>query len=100
MHICSVSTEPTGRAAPSGRRMPALVAVLLAAPQVGPVHAFGFDDVVQRAESAARAPYQSFERKPPAELQALTYDQYRDIRFRPEHAVWRSEALPFELMFF
>ena len=35
-----------------------------------------------------------------AELQALSYDQYRDIRFRPDHALWRAENLPFELMFF
>ena len=43
---------------------------------------------------------ESASRKPPAELAALTYDQYRDIRFRPDHALWRSESLPFELMFF
>jgi glucans biosynthesis protein len=62
--------------------------------------AFGFDDVAARAELQARSPYRSVIRKPPAELQALTYDQYRDIRFRPDHALWRSQNLPFELMFF
>ena len=36
----------------------------------------------------------------PAQLQALNYDQYRDIRFRPDRALWRAEKLPFELMFF
>src|SRR5262249_32761583 len=36
----------------------------------------------------------------PAELLALTYDQYRDIRFRPDHALWRAQRLPFEAMFF
>src|SRR5690606_19087872 len=29
-----------------------------------------------------------------------TYDQYRDIRFRPDRALWRAENLPFETMFF
>jgi periplasmic glucans biosynthesis protein len=65
-----------------------------------PAGAFGFDDLAAQAEAAARKPYRSVSRKPPAELQALSYDQYRDIRFRPDHALWRSEKLPFELMFF
>jgi glucans biosynthesis protein len=30
----------------------------------------------------------------------LTYDQYRKIGFRPEKALWRDEALPFEVHFF
>jgi glucans biosynthesis protein len=33
-------------------------------------------------------------------LQELTYDQYRDIRFRPASAWWHNSKLPFELMFF
>jgi glucans biosynthesis protein len=32
------------------------------------------------------------------ELRELDYDAYRDIRFRPDHALWRAEKLPFELM--
>jgi glucans biosynthesis protein len=64
------------------------------------VQAFGFDDVASRAQAQAREPYQPGTRKPPPELAALTYDQYRDIRFRPERALWRNENLPFELMFF
>jgi glucans biosynthesis protein len=36
----------------------------------------------------------------PAALRDLDYDAYRDIRFRPEKAIWRAEKLPFELMFF
>ncbi|HEY8540106.1 MAG TPA: glucan biosynthesis protein G [Steroidobacteraceae bacterium] len=63
-------------------------------------YAFGFDDVVSRAQAQARQPYRPLARKPPAELAALTYDQYRDIRFRPDRALWRDESLPFELMFF
>ncbi|HEY0687347.1 MAG TPA: glucan biosynthesis protein G [Steroidobacter sp.] len=74
--------------------------VLLAALAIGPAYAFEFEDVVRQAEAAAGAPYKSIQRTPPAELQALTYDEYRDIRFRPEQALWRSERLPFELMFF
>ena len=28
------------------------------------------------------------------------YDRYRDIRYKPERALWRREKLPFELQFF
>ena len=65
-----------------------------------PALAFGFDDVASLAQQQAEAPYRKVDRKPPAELTALNYDQYRDIRFRPDHAIWRRESLPFELMFF
>jgi periplasmic glucans biosynthesis protein len=30
----------------------------------------------------------------------MTYDQWRDIRFRPDRALWRKEGLPFEVQFF
>ena len=30
----------------------------------------------------------------------MGYDEYRDLRFRPERAVWRGEDLGFELQFF
>ena len=63
-------------------------------------HAFDFEDVAKRAEEQARKPYTALTRKPPAELAALTYDQYRDIRFRPENALWHKEDVPFETMFF
>jgi glucans biosynthesis protein len=98
MHICSAAAGRLSRIV-RGLRIP-LVPLFLAALHVGSVHAFGFEDVVRLAELAARAPYKSADRPPPAELQALNYDQYRDIRFRPDHALWRAEKLPFELMFF
>lgn len=74
----------------------ATAALLLALPS----WSFSFDDVAARAHALAQRPYQAVNRKPPAELAALTYDQYRDIRFRPDRALWRAEQLPFELMFF
>ena len=33
----------------------------------------------------------------PKPLQDLGYDQYRDIRFKREHAIWTSEGLPFNV---
>jgi glucans biosynthesis protein len=62
--------------------------------------AFDFDDVANLARRKARAPYQPPDRAQPAELELLGYDRYRDIRFRPDRAIWRAEGLPFDLMFF
>jgi periplasmic glucans biosynthesis protein len=78
------------------RKAIVILLVLLGAP----ASAFDFTDVAARAESLARRPYQGAGRKAHAQLQGLNYDQYRDIRFRPDHALWRPEKLPFELMFF
>ena len=33
-------------------------------------------------------------------LQQLTYDQYRDIRFKPEAGIWRNEQVPFRVELF
>jgi glucans biosynthesis protein len=62
--------------------------------------AFDFDDVAELAQRKARAPYAAPDPTQPAELETLNYDSYRDIRYRPDSAVWRPEGLPFDLMFF
>ncbi len=62
--------------------------------------AFGFDDVAEIARREAAAPYQVPVPRLPAELAALDYDALRDIRFKPEQALWRAQGLPFELQFF
>ncbi|MEC5400115.1 glucan biosynthesis protein [Uliginosibacterium sp. H1] len=59
-----------------------------------------FDQIANRARTMATKPYQSPADNVPAALKALTYDQYRDIRFNPSEALWRKEGLPFEAMFF
>ena len=71
--------------------------VLVAA---SPAFAFGLDDVATKARSLAAQAYKPPAVKLPAELRDLDYDGYRDIRFRPEKAIWRDDKLPFELMFF
>ena len=60
-----------------------------------------FDDVGAQARQLAEKPFVA-EAKPaaPAASDALTYDQYRDIRFRPDHSLWRDQKLPFEVQFF
>jgi glucans biosynthesis protein len=77
---------------------------LLASPpaQAQPVAApaFGFEQVAELARQAAQQPYAAPSEQLPAELAALDYDALRDLRYRPERAIWREQGLPFELQFF
>jgi glucans biosynthesis protein len=78
-----------------------VVFVLLAfSPATQAAFALGFDDVAHSAEQLAAAAYKKPADTLPKELTALTYDQYRDLRYRPENALWRDAKLPFELAFF
>lgn len=45
-------------------------------------------------------PYQAPARQLPAAVEALDWDQYQSIRFRPDQALWRSERLRFQAQFF
>lgn len=80
-------------------RIAPFAALLVALTASQAANAFDFEDVATLARRQARA-YKPLDRTQPAELEALNYDQYRDIRFRPDHALWRAENLPFEAMFF
>jgi len=53
--------------------------------------AFAFEDVAKRAQALAEQPYKPPTIRMPKEIRDLDYDQYRDIRFRPEKAIWRPE---------
>jgi periplasmic glucans biosynthesis protein len=61
---------------------------------------FGASYVRDLARRLAGKPFEPPDEKLPDALKDLNYDQYRSIRFRPEHALWRSEKLPFEVQFF
>jgi glucans biosynthesis protein len=52
------------------------------------------------ARKLASKPFEPPDEKLPDALKDLSYDQYRSIRFLPDHALWRSEKLPFEAQFF
>ncbi|MGH8195192.1 MAG: glucan biosynthesis protein [Woeseiaceae bacterium] len=69
------------------------------APQVAQ-QAFGFGDVTRLAEELVRKPYEPDRPELPPAFRNLSYDQYRDIRFRPEQNLWRDEALPFQIQMF
>jgi periplasmic glucans biosynthesis protein len=88
--------------APNVRRTAtrALLVFVLAVLCLRDAHAFGFDDVAERARAIAAKPYVPPKEQLPAELKNLDYDGYRDIRFNPQRALWKKENLPFELAFF
>jgi glucans biosynthesis protein len=61
---------------------------------------FDANVVRQAARDLAAKPYQPPDRKLPDTLAKIDYDQYRQIRFRPDHALWRGTNLPFQAEFF
>ncbi len=58
--------------------------------------------VAQKAEERARKPYHSAKGNLPDFLHAdqLDYDNYREIEFRPDQALWARDRLPFRVEFF
>jgi glucans biosynthesis protein len=63
-------------------------------------NAFSFQSVVQEAKKLSDKPYRSPKGEVPDSLLAINYDQWRDIRFKPDRSFWRKEGLPFTLQFF
>ncbi len=53
-----------------------------------------------RARTLAAAPYQEPKSSLPPDLEALDYDQYQAIRFKPDHAIWHDEGLRFQIKLF
>ncbi|PTL75846.1 glucan biosynthesis protein [Vitiosangium sp. GDMCC 1.1324] len=68
------------------------------APQAKPP--FSAELVRQRARELAGRRYQAPESKLPPDYARLSYDQYRDIRYRNDQARWRDAGLPFQAQFF
>ena len=87
----------TGR---SLRAAVVLATALLAGVAQASGPAFDFDTVTRIARERAEKPYQAASDTLPADLAQLNYDQVRDIRWRPDRALWRADKLPFEAMFF
>lgn len=78
------------------------LAAALALPMALPVvqaaaEPFSADVVRQLAASLAARPFAEPAEVASPKLAGLTYDQYRDVRFKPERAIWRSEKVGFEL---
>src|SRR5690349_8012956 len=77
-----------------------LVMGLLFAAPMALAQAWTLDSVAELARARAAQPWQESTPDLPPALAALDYDGLRDIRFRPDHALWRDAGLPFEAMFF
>jgi glucans biosynthesis protein len=75
----------------------ALLVLLATAPAA---LAFGLPDVEHRARALAKAAYVKPESELPKELRQLKYEQYQNIRFKPEQAHWGGRGMPIELSFF
>ncbi len=60
---------------------------------------FGYADAVKEASTLSEKPFEE-PQKLPESLQKITYDQWRNIRFKPEESLWRADHLPFEVQFF
>ncbi|MBZ9557725.1 MULTISPECIES: glucan biosynthesis protein [Modicisalibacter] len=58
-----------------------------------------FDRVIERARTLAGQEYSKPQSQLPDALKNLAYDDYRNIHFRKEHALWRDDRL-FEVQFF
>ena len=57
-------------------------------------------EVRRRAIALARGAFLPPVEQLPPVMAAMGYDEYRDLRFRPERAVWHGLGLGFELQFF
>lgn len=102
MYSCTTDVTPRGvKSAARWGRILLVISILSISYAFSPAAlAFSFNDVAARAKTLATAAYKKPNRTPPKELLDLSYDQYRDIRFKPQHAYWRSAGLPFELGFY
>jgi len=61
---------------------------------------FSRDTVSELARKLSKKAYKAPLSVLPESLQDLNYDQYRDIRFNPEGAIWADESLPFQMQLF
>jgi periplasmic glucans biosynthesis protein len=62
-----------------------------------PSQPFSPEYVQQLARDLAKKPFASAKDEVPARWANLSYDQYRDVRFRAERAIWRGDRRNFEL---
>jgi glucans biosynthesis protein len=73
------------------------IAVAFAEPQYAKDGIFTDETVIEEARRLALAPFAAPRTPMPKSLAGLDYDHYRDIRFRPEQAIWKTDGLSFHL---
>jgi glucans biosynthesis protein len=73
----------------------------LAVTDIGEVRAgFDLEALTVKAQELAAQPFQEPSGQVPEWLLEISYDQWRDIRFRPELALWSDRKVPFQVQFF
>ena len=75
-------------------------ALASAKPKLGAPTAFTSEGLRAYAQNLATQPFQLPKLELAKALEGITYDQYRDIRYRKSEALWKSEAAPFEVELF
>src|SRR5947207_11068350 len=90
---CAGAQRPLGGAV-------ALVLAILLTTAVSSAYAFSLDDVAARAEKLAKESFRDTKGTVPDWLLKITYDQWRDIRYRPAQALWADRGAPFRVQFF
>ncbi len=90
----------TGRGTLPARLLRTMVCVLVVAGLARVAVAFDLNDVTEKAQQLAKDAYHDPKQQVPDWLLKISYDQWRDIRFRPEKALWEDRHLPFRVQFF
>jgi glucans biosynthesis protein len=62
--------------------------------------AFNLQQVIDQAAKLAKKPYQDRQKQVPDFLLKIRYDDWRDIRFKTDQALWLKDNLPFNVQFF
>src|SRR6266480_8079722 len=88
---------------PRGPLSPGILALALCAllwPAVRPARAaFDFEQVATRAKDLAKEPFDDSHNVPKWLLE-MSYDQWRDIRFKPDRSLWIDAKQKFTVQFF
>lgn len=99
MHAFFRRFKPVAGAA-WGRSFSALTCAVALALSAGQALAWSLDDVATLARERAQTPFEPASHAIPPELAQLGYDDYRDIRYKPELNLWRADKRPYEINFF
>ncbi|NKF22899.1 glucan biosynthesis protein G [Solimonas marina] len=62
--------------------------------------AFDFDDVAKKAKTLSTKAFTPPDTQLPKALTDLNYQQYKEIQYKPDKALWHNNKLPFEVQFY